>query len=155
MINFSFNILKPKYYVRIFAFILLIFIVSKLIPKIPTQTTPSNTPFSTPTLPDIPSSTAIPDTTPVSESVLKQGAQQAAADYEVGKVFATNINKYPFIVKLPIITNKYTLIYDWDKSAIRVRIANHSIIPAEIESEIRQKLSVIHAPDDILLDYLY
>lgn len=97
----------------------------------------------------------LPTPTSIPAYLQKQAIDQTAIDKSIGELTAAVIKEKPFVTKLPIITSKYVLVYDWDKNAIRVRLSSKNITPAEVEIEIRQKLSIIGVPFEMPLDYLY
>src|SRR3989304_3090421 len=60
-------------------------------------------------------------------------AEQTANDLYFAKTVQKLYAQYPFLRNLPIDTNKYTIVYDYQKQSLRVRLKNVSRKSAEIE----------------------
>lgn len=59
-----------------------------------------------------------------SEQLDEQARQQGANDLIFGQTTAQIYKDLPFISKLPIMTNQYTIVYDYVQKNIRVRLQN-------------------------------
>jgi hypothetical protein len=149
MISINKLSLKFKFVIYSVVVIVILMIISKVLPP-PTPSISTSFPTPTPSVDISPTGDiSIPD------YLQKEAIDQSVKDYTYGQIIQQSLKKRPYLKMFPIITNRYTLVYDWEKSAVRVRLANTGITPADVETEIREKLSDINAPVDIPLDYLY
>ena len=103
-------------------------------------------------LPPIPTPNVSP-TPYVGTRTGQQAVQQSMADREVGLSVNKTLNQYPFITKLPLITQNYTAIFDFKKQVIRVRM-QQGFTSQFIESDVKKRLSDIGVPESIQIEYL-
>ena len=68
-------------------------------------------------------------------------AEQTANDLYFAQTAQKLYAQYPFLRKLPIDTNKYTIVYDYQKQSLRVRLKKVS--RKSVEKEINQTLTGI------------
>ena len=68
-------------------------------------------------------------------------AEQTANDLYFAKTVQKLYAQYPFLRNLPIDTNKYTIVYDYQKQSLRVRLKKVS--RKSVEKEINQTLTGI------------
>lgn len=91
-----------------------------------------------------PSTTPSPSGTPVptaTQTIEQQMKDQAIYDIEFSQESKATVNKYPFLTKLPIITSKYNIVFDFQLEKIRVRLKNVS--QQSVQNEINLKLMEI------------
>lgn len=65
-------------------------------------------------------------TTPGFNQLLKDSAQQTENDFKYGQALKDLHQKYPWYSQLPIETNEYRIIYDFDKNSFRIRLLTQS-----------------------------
>lgn len=116
--------------------------------KPPTTNPQINSPASTIT----PTSQVTP-TIALSPNIIEQGKLQAAIDFEISAYTSKVINDMPFLTKLPIITDRFLLIYDFEKKSIRARLKT-GFTQKDVESEVKTTLERIKVPSSIKVYYL-
>ena len=72
----------------------------------------------------------------------QEGLQQTQNDYEFGQIVKSEVEKLPFLTSLPIITNNYIVLYDFEKRLVRVDLSP-SVTQKQVEDEIKTKLTQI------------
>jgi len=72
----------------------------------------------------------------------QEGLQQTQNDFEFGQIVKKEVEKLPFLTSLPIITNNYVVLYDFEKRLIRVDLSA-SVTQIQVEEEIKTKLTQI------------
>lgn len=77
------------------------------------------------------------------EDILKYGPTQTENDLEFARVSKTIIEKYPWYIKLPIITSDYTIYYDFENQMFAVTLLKKSNNLKIIDSEIPKQLKAI------------
>lgn len=75
------------------------------------------------------------------EELRKQVWQQAEDDLIFGKAFAEFIQKYPWYRQLPIDNENYTIVYDFEKKAFRIRLKIQTKTPEEKDAIVKQALA--------------
>lgn len=114
---------KPKTYlilgliVLIVILIIISFLAKARRPKIKP---PSPTPFSS--------------TSPFDEEIRKEKIDDPSIGQEVEKFYSQK----PWLKNLPLVTNSYVVVYDWQKMAIRARIIIKTDSPLSREKQISQ-----------------
>jgi hypothetical protein len=104
------------------------------------------------TLPQI-RPTTTPSISPSPAIDFEQAGLQSAADYEFNQSMNKTLKDFPFITKLPLITTKYTILYDFTKDVIRVRM-KPNITSQSIATEVQTQLDRIGVPRSIKIVYL-
>lgn len=74
------------------------------------------------------------------EQLNEQARLQGIKDLEFGETVKQIYKDLPFLAKLPISNSKYTLVYDFDKKTIRVRLYTDR---SQVETEINDLLKSI------------
>lgn len=88
--------------------------------------------------PTPPAETNIPTTSGVNNQLIKQSID----DLNFGTQFKKNKSQLPFLEKLPIFTDRYNLIFDFEKNQIRAYLFK-GVKSTEVNSEIYEKLKEI------------
>lgn len=90
------------------------------------------------------------ETKPPEVTPQEQTKNQGRGDIEFDKVFSDLYEKKPWLKKLPLTSENYVIVYDFEKKAIRVRLilnANSSLSREEqisqIKNEVRNRLQKI------------
>lgn len=78
----------------------------------------------------------------ITDDYIKSIMQQAGEDLYFGSQTRKIITTQPFLSKLPISTPSYTIVYDYEKKLIRIRLALN-VQKTEVEEEINTKLTNI------------
>lgn len=73
-----------------------------------------------------------------------EAIDQAKQDYDFNKIVADELKNAPFLTQLPILTDKYTIIFDFEQNKIRVRLKT-GVIRSAVQSEINSQLQKIGA----------
>lgn len=89
-----------------------------------------------------PSTSPSPLASPTATPTLEQQMQdQTLYDIEFAQESKATVDKYPFLTKLPIMTTKYNIVFDFQLEKIRVRLKNVS--QEEVQNEVEQQLKDI------------
>lgn len=103
----------------------------------PPTITPTLSPITFPTpLSGVTGTLSVPSLTPPPEVV-----DQNKLDYQFNDLVKSTVNQYPFITKLPIFTDHYTIIFDFETTSIRVRLINTT--QAAVSAQVTQQLQSI------------
>lgn len=86
----------------------------------------------------------VPTPTPFFTTPPPELIEQTKEDRFFGQTVESQLKNIPFLTSLPIITDKYTIIFDFEQNKIRVRLKT-GITRSQVESEINIQLKQIGA----------
>lgn len=72
----------------------------------------------------------------------QEGLEQTKNDYQFNEIVKSEVEKLPFLTSLPIITNNYVVLYDFEKGLIRVNLSP-TVSQKQVEDEVVLKLTNI------------
>lgn len=86
----------------------------------------------------------------------KAGAIQTTNDYVFGQSYIQFLDKNPWYVYLPINTDQYTVVYDFDKKSfrIRIKIATTDVQKNDLVTQVLAKLKSIGVTADPIPYYV-
>jgi galactitol-specific phosphotransferase system IIB component len=76
----------------------------------------------------------------ITTNLIQQKIDQTIYDVQFAQETKEIVNKYPFITKLPIITNKYNILFEFQSEKIKVvlKLVNKEEVQNEIDLKLKE-----------------